>query len=207
MSADAAALAEAAARLSCPRIRVAARAIAPGDEDALLPTEAASIPAPLHVRRASGAARIAARGLLAALGFPGCPVPKLPSGAPLWPAGVVGSLAHDGQVAVAAVARSADIAALGIDVEPNEPLPAELQDLVPTPRERCAGTAGRPVFAAKEAVYKAVAALDGTLLDYREIETDLGAGRATIADGRSLTLRYTSSPRVIVLALIPGGQG
>ena len=47
-------------------------------------------------------------------------VTKAPSGAPLWPRGIVGSLAHDRAVAVAAVARAADISCLGIDIEPAE---------------------------------------------------------------------------------------
>jgi len=125
--------------------------------------------------------------------------------APVWPEGVVGSFAHDDEVAVAAVARDNDIAALGIDVEPADPLPSELQALVLTKREQMqmppASWSGRLVFAAKEAVYKAIATLDGTLLDYQDIETDFLAGRAT-TDGRCLTVRYSTSPRLVVLAFI-----
>lgn len=206
MIADEAALKRAVEQLSSPQILVDCRVIAPGDELALLPEEAESIAshAP-HVRRASGAARIAGRALLARLGFPDHAIPRAPSGAPVWPDGVLGSFAHDEEVAVAAVARSGDIAALGIDVEPADPLPSELQGLVLTKRERAqlprASWSGRLVFAAKEAVYKAIAGLDGTLLDYQDIETDLSAGRAT-TDGRCLTLRYSTSPRLVVLAFI-----
>jgi 4'-phosphopantetheinyl transferase EntD len=197
------ALAQAAAALSCPRILVEARQIVPGDEQSLLPEEAASIAVQQsHSRRASGAARRAARDLLRRLGFAAGPVPKAASGAPLWPEGVVGSLAHDEDVAVAAVARASDIVALGIDVEPDEPLPPELRDLVLTPRERRTGTPGRLAFSAKEAVYKAIAAFDGTLLDYQDIETDFDVDRASLADGRSLMLRHTATPRPIVLAFI-----
>ena len=206
MIADEAALKRSVEQLSSPQIWVDCRLIAPGDESALLPEEAESIAshAP-HVRRASGAARIAGRALLARLGLPDHAIPKSASGAPVWPDGVLGSFAHEQEVAVAAVARSGDIAALGIDVEPAEPLPSELQALVLTKREReqlpRASWSGRLVFAAKEAVYKAIAALDGTLLDYQDIEIDLSAGRA-ITDGRCLTLRYSTSPRLIVLAFI-----
>ena len=206
MIADEAALKRSVEQLSSPQIWVDCRVIAAGDELALLPEEAESIAshAP-HVRRASGAARIAGRALLARLGLPDHAIPKSASGAPVWPDGVLGSFAHEQEVAVAAVARSGDIAALGIDVEPAEPLPSELQALVLTKREQAqlprASWSGRLVFAAKEAVYKAIAALDGTLLDYQDIETDLSAGRA-ITDGRCLTLRYSTSPRLIVLAFI-----
>ncbi len=78
------------------------RLISPGDENALLPEEtpafASSVP---KVRRASGAARIVARQLLKGLGQPECALPRGSGGAPTWPAGVVGSLAHDSRVAVA----------------------------------------------------------------------------------------------------------
>ena len=203
--ADETALKQSIEQLSSPHILVGCRIIAPGDETALLPEEAASIAshAP-HVRRASGAVRIAGRALLGRLGLLECAIARGSSGAPVWPEGVVGSFAHDDEVAVAAVARDNDIAALGIDVEPADP-PSELQALVLTKRERTqmppASWSGRLVFAAKEAVYKAIATLDGTLLDYQDIETDLLVGRAT-TDGRCLTVRYSTSPRLVVLAFI-----
>jgi 4'-phosphopantetheinyl transferase EntD len=204
--ADERAMRTAVEQLCSPDILVGCRFIAPGDETALLAEEAASIlsQAP-HVRRASGAVRIASRGLLAQLGFPEHPIPKGASGAPVWPEGIIGSFAHDEEVAVAAVARAVDIPALGIDVEPAEPLPPDLNALVLTNRERAqlpqGSWSGRLVFAAKEAVYKAIATLDGTLLDYQDIETNLSAGRAE-AGGRCLTLRYSTSPRLIALAII-----
>lgn len=206
MVADETVLKRSVEQLSSPDILVDCRIIAPEDESALLAEEAQSIAshAP-HVRRASGAARILGRTLLARLGRPGHAIPKAPSGAPVWPDGIVGSFAHDDAVAVAAVARTGDIAALGIDVEPAEQLPRELQALVLTKRERAqlphASWSGRLVFTTKEAVYKAIAALDGTLLDYQDIDTDLSGGRA-LADGRCLTLRYSTSPRLVVLAFI-----
>src|SRR3989440_8524351 len=102
-----------------PGIMIGHRLISPGDEHALLPEEAPAFASSVvKVRRASGAARIVARQLLARLGYRQCPLPKAPSGAPIWPAGVVGSLTHDSRVAVAAVATSRDVGALGIDVEP-----------------------------------------------------------------------------------------
>src|SRR5215475_15727645 len=123
--------------LSFPGIMIGHRLISPGDEHALLPEEAPTFASSVvKVRRASGAARVAVRQLLARLGYPECPVPRAPSGAPIWPMGVVGSLAHDARVAVAAVGRSRDVAALGIDVEPAQCLPPELMDMIATPQER-----------------------------------------------------------------------
>src|ERR1700738_2063745 len=51
-------------------------------------------------------------------------------GGGLAPRGVIGSLTHDARVAMAAVGRSCDVGAIGIDVEPAEPLPTELLDMV-----------------------------------------------------------------------------
>ena len=195
-------------QLSSSDILVDCRAILPGDENALLDEEARSIPARvLEVRRASGAARVLGRELLARLGYGDCAIPKAASGAPLWPAGVVGSFAHDDATAVAAVGQSDTISALGIDIEPAEPLPAELRDLVATPREQArlaeSPCHGRLIFAAKEAVYKTIAVLDGTLLDYHDIEVDWAARQAVLRDGRAIKLRYCLSPQLVVLAYVP----
>lgn len=194
-------------QLSCSNILVDCRAILPGDETALLEEEARSIPARvIDMRRASGAARILGRELLTRLGYAACAIPKGASGAPVWPAGIVGSFAHDEAIAVAAVGRCGDVRTLGIDVEPAEPLPAELRELVVSPREQAGFTdntcQGRLIFAAKEAVYKAVAALDGTLLDYRDIEVDLTARQATLQNDRIIKLRYCVGTQLVVLAYV-----
>jgi 4'-phosphopantetheinyl transferase EntD len=105
--------------LSFPGVMLGHRLISPGDENALLPEETPAFASSvLKVRRASGAARIVARQLLKGLGQPECALPRGSGGAPTWPAGVVGSLAHDSRVAVAAVGRCDDVGAIGIDVEP-----------------------------------------------------------------------------------------
>src|SRR5262245_27314782 len=99
-------LRSAIADLSVPGVMIGHRVIQPGDAHALMPQEAPAFAASVEkVRRASGAARIVARELLAQLGHPEWPVVKGAAGAPIWPADMVGSLAHDDRVAVAAVAR------------------------------------------------------------------------------------------------------
>ena len=73
---------------------------------------------------------------------------------------------------------------LGVDIEPAEPLPADLVGLVLNSAERSAAkgdrVAQRFVFVAKEAVYKAIHPLDGTPLEYADIEIALGEGMATL---------------------------
>jgi 4'-phosphopantetheinyl transferase EntD len=192
--------------LALPGLLIGHRLIAAGDELALLDEEAQSIASPaVAVRRASAAARIVARQLLAQLGFAASPLPKDQAGVPIWPQGIIGSLAHDDRVAVAAVARRSAFKAVGIDVEPAKPLPPELLDLVATPQERRSigddPGRGRLLFAAKEAVYKAVYPLDRVFLEYHDIEVDLASRKAVVRNGRVLALRYCMSSHVVVLAL------
>ena len=192
--------------LAPPGLLIGHRLISPGDEDALLGEEAASIfSTVVAVRRASGAARIVARELLAQLGHPRAPLPKSASGAPVWPAGIAGSLAHDDEVAVAAVGRQRDVGSVGIDVEPAVLLPPDMLELITTPNElgKIADDplCGKLLFAAKEAVYKAVYPLERVFLEFRDIEVDLAARQAMTRTGRAVALRYDLSPRVVVLAL------
>jgi len=202
-------LARAIESLSLPDIFVGHRLIGPGDESALLEEEARSIESrTAEARRASGAARIVGRRLLARLGYAECAIPKGPSAAPLWPAGLVGSFAHDESVAVAAVAHCCEVGTLGIDVEPAQALPSELLDVIATPQERrhlgSDPWEGRLLFTAKEAVYKAAYTLDGTLLDYHDIAIDLSAGKACAANGRIFELRHCIAAHVVTLAFIVG---
>lgn len=195
--------------LSVPGIMIGHRLISPGDEHALLPEEAPAFSASVvKVRRASGAARIAARALLARLGHATCALPKGAAGAPIWPPGVAGSLAHDDRVAVAAVARSGDFGAVGVDIEPAEVLPAELLDMVATPLERLKIAddpyRGRLLFVAKEAVYKAVYPLDRMFLEHHDVEVNLADRKAVVRNGRVVELRFGMSTHVVALAFLPG---
>lgn len=191
-------------------IRLGCRVIRAGDEDCLLPEERRAFTTrDPQARRASGSARHLARELLVELGHPGAPIGRERAGRPVWPAGVAGSLAHDHEVAVAAVASSAAIASLGIDVEPAEPLPDELSPVVVTDRDEPGSTglplAGRILFAAKEAVYKAVHPLDGVILNHDDIIVNLTTSCAWTRSGRAGKLYWCMAPRIVVLAIIPAG--
>lgn len=194
--------------LSLPGIIIGHRRISAGDESALMPGEApAFATSVVAVRRASGAARIVARECLAQLGHLNCEVPKARSGAPIWPTDIVGSLAHDAAVALAAVGRRSDVRALGIDIEPAEPLPPDLVEIVLTPRERkqqlhLDPSRGRLHFVAKEAVYKAVYPIDPTFLDHHDIEIDLAGRKATTRTGHLVEIRTCAASHLAVLAFI-----
>lgn len=188
-------------------IMVGHRVISPDDEDALMPAEAAAFAKSVTaVRRASGAARIVARELLAQAGLEGCALPKSASGAPIWPRGVVGSISHDSRVAVAAIAKRRDFSALGIDVEPAEPLPPDLLEIVATPKERLEMGGdlhqGRLLFVAKEAVYKAVHPLDQIFLDHHDVEVSFPLRRAVVRYGRIVDLRFCVSSHFLAVAFL-----
>ncbi|UCI21953.1 4'-phosphopantetheinyl transferase superfamily protein [Mesorhizobium sp. B2-1-8] len=201
------ALARAMAAMAPAGVRTGCRMIREGDEAHLLPAEASSIPArQAAMRRASGAARWIAHRLLANAGFDGFALLRTPSGAPAWPEGMTGSLAHDDDMAVAAVANVAGIGSLGIDVEPALPLPDDIFSLVAIPADRMGAAdrhlAGRILFAAKEAVYKAAYPLDREVLGYEDIAVDLETGHATTSTGRKVSLAYCIVPRVVVLGFV-----
>jgi 4'-phosphopantetheinyl transferase EntD len=151
-------LARAINSIAVPGVRIGHRLIADGDERRLLPEEIGAFAASVvKVRRASGAARVAARELMPCFGYAPRAIPKSAAGPPVWPEGIVGSLAHDNEVAVAAMAAKSDFLSVGVDVEPAEPLEPGLLEIVATTAER-EGAAedrlrGRLLFSIKEAVY------------------------------------------------------
>src|SRR3977135_4057552 len=81
--------------LAPPGIIIGHRLLTAGDEHARLPEEASAFSrSAVPVRRASGAARIVARALLHQLGREMTALPKSLGGAPIWPKGILRSLAH-----------------------------------------------------------------------------------------------------------------
>lgn len=193
--------------LAMPDVLIGHRLIMPGDESALFPEEAkAYANCVLKVKRASGAARIVARELLSSFGFGSAPLVKSAGGAPLWPPGITGSLAHDRRVAVAAVARSDKYHVLGIDVEPAEDLSFDLMDLIATPGERMqiendTGRLGL-LFCIKEAVYKALNPIDGVFLEHHDVEVDLSSCKACVRHQREVDFRYFVSSHFVALAFL-----
>lgn len=145
-------------------------------------------------RREFSAVRACARQALAGLGLP--PVPLLPGvrNAPLWPGGVVGSMTHCAGYRAAAVAPAAAVHAVGLDAEPNLPLPSGLLDAIATPYEArwvTATPAGGPVawsrllFSAKECVYKAWYPLMREELDFPDATIDARITELPEGDDRS----------------------
>jgi 4'-phosphopantetheinyl transferase EntD len=154
-------------------------------ESIMFSSEAAAVAdAVAERRREFGTVRYCARNALSQIGVPAVSILPDADGAPRWPAGVVGSLTHCRGYRAAAVGRSGEICAVGIDAEPHEALPSEVLDHVLHGEERARLTAlacvqpdvhwDRIVFSAKEAVYKAWFSLTRRWLDFPDVCTTVG---------------------------------
>jgi 4'-phosphopantetheinyl transferase EntD len=191
----------------------------------LFPEEAAAVARAVEVRRREfTTGRHCARIALGRLGHAPSAITKGARGEPCWPDGIVGSITHCVGYRAAAVARVTDIATIGIDAEPNQPLPAGILERVSLPQERARlaaiGDAGpgvawdRLLFSAKESVYKAWAPVTGLWLDFdgADIAIDPVAGTFTavllcpgadvVGDARGeLRGRYAVHAGLIVTAI------
>jgi 4'-phosphopantetheinyl transferase EntD len=138
-------------------------------------------------RREFTTARACARLALARLGEPLVAIPTDPSGAPRWPAGIVGSITHCSGYRAAAVGKAVDFYAVGIDAEPNLRLPPGVLGAISlsVERERVAELLGdvpgpcwdRLLFSAKEAVFKTWFPLAGRRLDFKDVEVAFDAAQ------------------------------
>lgn len=108
-------------------------------------------------RREFRAGRFHARQALTRLAAPRQAIPRLPSRAPLWPHGYVGSISHSPWFCIAVAAERWRLAGLGIDMEPLAPVLPRVAAAVLAPGEDSDGFEHAPLraFAAKEAVFKA----------------------------------------------------
>jgi 4'-phosphopantetheinyl transferase EntD len=192
-------LADRARRPGAGTVSVGARPIDAGDIEHLHPAERRAIARAVPKRQREFAT---GRALLRKLLDRDVAIPVAPDRSPRWPSGVVGSLAHDAEIAVAAVSSDPRIRAIGIDVEPATALKPEIARIVL--RDDEAGLDAHLTFALKEAAYKAWSALGGHLLDHHDVrirrsgsdvdrpadirpfEADV-IGTATTLDGASIT--------------------
>jgi 4'-phosphopantetheinyl transferase EntD len=164
------------------------------------------------------AVRACARVALDRLGLP--PAPILPGvrGAPIWPSGVVGSMTHCEGYRAAALARARDVRSIGIDAEPDRPLPPGVLDLIALDAERVMvdeldGRDGihwdRLLFSAKEAVYKAWFPLTQHWLDFQEARITIDPHGGTFAAAllvpspvSGFTGRWQASQGLVVTAIV-----
>ncbi|PWK63496.1 4'-phosphopantetheinyl transferase EntD [Streptomyces sp. CG 926] len=116
-------------------------------------------------RREFATARYCAHQALTALGAPQGPLLATPRGLPVWPDAVRGAITHTTGYHAAAVADASRVAAIGIDAEPDKPLPGGVLESIALPEEIAQIgrlTVRHPginwdklLFSTKESVYKA----------------------------------------------------
>lgn len=150
---------------------------------ALYPVEADCVRNAVASRRREFAlGRACARRAMAGLGVPPAPIPIGRDRAPVWPAGVLGSITHCKGFVGAAVACMESVRALGFDAEPASPLGSDLEPLICTAAELdWVATASKPpaadwpkvLFCAKETVHKCIAGSAGIMLDFGELVVTL----------------------------------
>ncbi|MBN2629186.1 MAG: 4'-phosphopantetheinyl transferase superfamily protein [Rhodobacteraceae bacterium] len=154
----------------------------PRVDHALMPGESLAGPVPAR-RREFSAGRVAARMAMAAIGLPAQALPMGGDRAPIWPAGVTGSITHSPTACLAVVLPAGSWRGIGIDLEPDTPLtpdlwgtilrPEELAVLHQAPEAQRARRA-KLVFSAKEAAYKAQYPVSRTLFGFEAMAVTLG---------------------------------
>jgi 4'-phosphopantetheinyl transferase EntD len=102
--------------------------------------------------------------------------------APMWPAGVVGSISHCDAFCGVVVARRESVRAIGLDVEDSSPLDSNLMATVWTGDELAhaangsplgAGDAAKLLFIIKESFYKAYAPATREFLEFQDVRATI----------------------------------
>ncbi len=156
--------------------------------EALYPEERPVIAssAPLRQRTFSSGRRCA-RIALAEAGLPGSALPRSEDGSVCWPEGVVGSVTHTNDWAVAAVALRdmSEASSVGVDLERIQSLEAGVIRMVATDSEQAelAATGAKrwhatALFSLKESVYKCLRPSYQRFIEFKEVEIcDIASGR------------------------------
>lgn len=153
----------------------------PTQQHLLLPGEALPGAVPARLREFS-AGRHAARQGLTRLGQVLQPIPMGDDRAPIWPDGFTGSITHTKTDCLAIVAPTRCLLGVGVDMEPDDPLPYDLWDTILRPEEQIwlsrqpvadRGTLAKIIFSAKEAAYKAQYPLSQSLFGFDTLELSL----------------------------------
>jgi len=183
--------------------------LAEGDIDALSAGEAACLgqAGPKRAREFA-AGRQCARAALHRLGVASWDLSVRPDRTPVWPDGIVGSISHTTGFCAVAVGRGRDCRSIGLDVEVDLRVTAELYPQFLTSAEQT-WLSGRPpdmadrlatlIFSAKEAFYKAQYPMTAEWLEFADIEIDLPAEPSNVGD-----IGVRSTRRLMLESLIPG---
>ncbi|MCG7897814.1 MAG: 4'-phosphopantetheinyl transferase superfamily protein [Candidatus Thiodiazotropha weberae] len=124
------------------------------------------------------AGRHAAHLALEKLSAPWEPLLRDEKRQPLWPTGFLGSISHCRGECVAVCAKTTELASLGIDVEPLEPLPKGVDQYIHTPQDQVTMEADsslpeRLIFSAKESIYKCYYPLIGEHMGFQSVSLSI----------------------------------
>ena len=126
--------------------------------------------------------------------------------APILPAGVCGSLAHDERFVVAAVGSRRDFRSIGVDVEPVDPLDHDMAAVILRADE--AGLDAHLAFTLKEAAYKAWSGLGGGMLEHHDVRLRIVGSHfqaEVVATGATLDGSFaTAGGRWLALVAVTG---
>jgi 4'-phosphopantetheinyl transferase EntD len=193
-----------------PAAAVVAELEGSGDAAWLLPAEQQFLGRAVPKRVAEFAAgRACARRALAAFGLPAIAIAVGENRQPLWPDGFAGSITHTAGFCAAVVARSDELAGLGLDSErvgqiarelwPSICVASELTWLASVTAAR-RDAAATLLFSAKEAFYKMQYPLTGQWLGFHDVECrctawNEGSGSFEILPRKSIDLeRHAQRP-------------
>jgi 4'-phosphopantetheinyl transferase EntD len=124
-----------------------------------------------------GHGRSCARAALVSLGLPAIAIPMGSNREPVWPGEVVGSISHTGDSAAAVTALHSKLDGLGLDMETDEPLGADLIAMICRDDEHIAGDGSQAklLFSIKEAIYKCIYPSVREFVDFLEMKVILDA--------------------------------
>ncbi|MCF3972232.1 4'-phosphopantetheinyl transferase family protein [Paracoccus salsus] len=204
---------------------VGAAAVAIGAAPALWPGEADAVARAVpHRQQEFAAGRAAARAAMVAAGLSAGAIPVAEDRSPVWPQGVTGSITHARDVALAVAAPLTLVSGLGLDVEPDLPLPDDvLSDICDD--EECSWIASqreplrwaRLIFVAKEAAFKCQYPASRTIFGFEvmQVRVDPDAGSlvagfkreiAPFANGAVLHGRYVRTGGAIIAGFIRAAE-
>jgi len=165
-------------------------------------------------RNTFSSGRSCARAVMQQAGLPACALPRRDDGSVQWPDGLLGSLSHTNEWAVAAVAVSAmcEAKSIGIDLERIKSLDDGVLNLIATPAERKELSAANSptwhamaLFSVKESIYKCLARDFGQFIEFQDVEiSNLAGGRPALGFiRRELAQRYRPAQLELRMAVTP----
>ena len=169
-------------------------------------------------RREFTTGRMCARQAFLRLGVAPLAVGAGRDGAPSWPAGLLGSITHCSGYRACAVARAAEVRAVGIDAEPHAALPGGVLHAIAGAEERRLVSRlqrvepevhwDRILFSAKESLYKALYPLGARRMGFDDaivtVEPSTGVFHARLLTG-GVVLRDRELSGCSGRWLTPGG--